>query len=99
MRGGFVLQRCFQGSGDSLRVLRQGRLKATLSYEYDERRIGDIALDDSGDGPRTVSRRQERCFMLKRAFRVDESALDDPGDGQRTVPRRRERCFMLDNFA
>ena len=58
-------------------------------------RIGQSALDYSGDGQRTVSRRRERCFMLKLAFRVDESALDDPGDGQRTVSRRRERCFML----
>ena len=58
-------------------------------------RVGESAMDDPGDSQRTVSRRQEQCFMLKRAFRAGESALGDLGEGQRTVSRRRERGFML----
>ena len=67
-------------------------------------RVDERVVDDLGNSQRTVSRRRERCFMLKRTFRVGESATDDPTDGRGTfrvdendifiktsVSRRRER--------
>ena len=58
--------------------------------------LGESLSDGHGMAKgRVVSRRRERCFVLKRSFRVDESAADDLTDGQRTVSRRRERYFML----
>ena len=39
-------------------------------------RVDESALDDPGEGQRTISRRRERDFMLKPPFRVDESAPD-----------------------
>ena len=52
-------------------------------------RVDESVLDDPGDGQRTVSRRRERHFILKKALRVGESA----GDGQGTADGRPEGRF------